>query len=129
MGLPATQLHDYFDGWLDDLQAKLPNPETTLAQITKTMWALRQELTGSLTEAIVDYGHRFELMRQQIACPSCQRLVPTRPLVTRTVETMVGSVRLEPTISSFVEGAIRWAVVGWKRPGKHTDKTYLEPTS
>jgi hypothetical protein len=73
----------------------LPNPETTLAQITETVWALRQDLTGSLTEAIVDYGHRFELMRQQIVCPSCQRFVTARPLVTRTVETMVGMVRLE----------------------------------
>lgn len=89
------QLHDYFDLWLDDLQVKLPNPETTLAQITETVWALRQELTGSLTEAIVDYGHRFELMRQQIVCPSCQRFVTARPLGTRTVETLLGIVRLE----------------------------------
>ena len=37
------QLHDYFDLWLDDLQAKLPNPETPLTQITETMWDLRQE--------------------------------------------------------------------------------------
>jgi len=26
------QLHDHFDQWLDDLQAQLPEPETTLAQ-------------------------------------------------------------------------------------------------
>ena len=45
------QLHDHFDQWLDDLQAQLPEPETTLAQITKTVWTLRQDLTGSLTEA------------------------------------------------------------------------------
>ena len=45
------QLHDYFDLWLDDLQAKLPNPETPLTQITETMWDLRQDLTGSLTAA------------------------------------------------------------------------------
>ena len=89
------QLHDYFDLWLDGLQAKLPGPETTLAQITETVWDLRQDLTGSLTEALVDYGHRFEFMRQQIVCKTCQCLVTARPLVPRTVETMVGSVRLE----------------------------------
>jgi hypothetical protein len=33
------QLHDYLDGWIDDLQAKLPNPETTLDQITETVRA------------------------------------------------------------------------------------------
>jgi hypothetical protein len=77
------------------LQAQLPELETTFDHITETVWALRQDLTGSLTEAVVEYGHRFELMRQQIVCQTCQRIVTTRPLVPRTVETMVGSVRLE----------------------------------
>jgi hypothetical protein len=89
------QLHDYFDLWLDDLQAKLPDPETPLTEIIETLWDLRQDLTGSLTEAIVDFGHRFEFMRQQVVCQTCQCLVTARPLVPRTVETMVGSVRLE----------------------------------
>jgi hypothetical protein len=89
------QLHDYFDLWLDDLQAKLPEPETTLAQLTETVWDLRQDLTGSLTEAIVEYGHRFEYTRKEIVCEICQCLVRARPAVPRTVETMVGRVRLE----------------------------------
>jgi len=89
------QLHDHFDQWLDDLQAQLPEPETTLAQITETMWALRQDLTGSLTEAVVEHAHRFESMRQQIVCETCQRVLTTRPVVPRTVETLVGSIRLE----------------------------------
>jgi hypothetical protein len=59
------------------------------------VWDLRQDLTGSLIEAIVDYGHRFEFIRKEIVCQTCQRLVTARPLVPRTVETMVGSVRLE----------------------------------
>ena len=89
------QLHDYFDQWLDALQAQLPEPETTLEQITETVWALRQELTGSLTEAIVDHAHRVEFMRQDMVCETCQCIVTTRPLVSRTVDTMVGRVRLE----------------------------------
>jgi hypothetical protein len=89
------QLHDYFDLWLDRLQAQLPEPETTLAQITETVWTLRQDLTGSLTEAVVEHGHRFESTRKQIVCTTCQRILTTRPLVPRTVDTMVGSVRLE----------------------------------
>src|ERR671917_187309 len=89
------QLHDHFDQWLDDLQAQLPEPETTLAQITETMWALRQDLTGSLTEAVAEHAPRFEYMRQQIVCETCQRILTTRPAVPRTVETMVGRVRLE----------------------------------
>ena len=89
------QLHDHFDQWLDDLQAQLPEPETTLAQITETVWALRQDLTGSLTEAVVEHAHRFEAMRKQIVCETCQRVLTTRPWVPRTVETLVGSIRLE----------------------------------
>jgi hypothetical protein len=89
------QLHDYFDLWLDRLQAQLPEPETTLAQITETVWPLRQDLTGSLTEAVVEHGHRFESTRKQIVWTTCQGMLTTRPLVPRTVDTMVGSVRLE----------------------------------
>jgi hypothetical protein len=89
------QLHDDFDQWLDQLQAELPDPETTLAQITETVWALRQDLTGSLTEAVVEHAHRFESMRKQIVCETCQRVLTTRPAVPRTVETLVGSIRLE----------------------------------
>ena len=91
----GQQLHDYFDLWLDDIQAQLPEPETTLAQITETVWAWRQDLTRSLTEAVVEQAHRFEYTRKQIVCSTCQRLLTTRPLVSRTVDTMVGSVRLE----------------------------------
>src|SRR5688500_4773359 len=89
------QLHDDFDLWLDDLQTQLPEPEPTLDQITETVWALRQKLTGTLTEAIVKHAHRFEYMRKDIVCQTCQRILAMRPLVPRTVETMVGQVRLE----------------------------------
>ena len=89
------QLHDYFDQWLDDLEAQLPEPETTLDQITETVWALRQDLTGTITEAVVEHAHRFESMRKEIVCETCQRILTTRPLVPRTVETMVGRIRLE----------------------------------
>jgi len=89
------QLHDAFDHWLDDFQAQLPEPETPLDQITETVWALRQDLTGGLTEAVVEHAHRFEYMRQEIVCGTCQRILTARPLASRTVETMVGKVRLE----------------------------------
>jgi len=48
------QLHDRFDQWLDRLEAPLPEPETTLAHVTETVWDLRQELTGGLTETLID---------------------------------------------------------------------------
>ena len=57
------QLHDRFDQWLDGLQEQLPEPEPTLAQVTETVWKLRQELTGGLTQTIVEHTHLGEHTR------------------------------------------------------------------
>jgi hypothetical protein len=89
------QLHDRFDQWLDQLEAQLPEPETTLAHVTETVWNLRQELTGGLTETLVDHAHQVELTRKEVVCATCDRLLAARPAVSRTVDTMVGTVQLE----------------------------------
>jgi hypothetical protein len=89
------QLHMRFDQWLDALEAQLHEPAPTLAQVTETVWNLRQALTGSLTETIVEHTHQGEHTRQQSRCPQCARLLPARPAVRRTVETLVGLVTLE----------------------------------
>jgi hypothetical protein len=88
-------LHDRFDQWLDQLEVQLPEPETTLAQVTETVWSLRQDLTGVLTETLVDHAHQVELTRKELVCTTCDRLLAARPAVSRTVDTMVGSVQLE----------------------------------
>ena len=46
-----ADLHERFDQWLDRLQAQLPDPQVLLAEVTKTVWTLRQDLTGSICEA------------------------------------------------------------------------------
>jgi Uncharacterised protein family (UPF0236) len=89
------QLHTRFDQWLDGLEAQLQEPTPTLAQVTETMWNRRQELTGALTETIVEHAHRGEAMRQQTRCPQCDRFLKARAPVSRTVETMVGAVQIE----------------------------------
>jgi len=89
------QLHTRFDQWLDELEAQLPEPALSLAQVTETVWNLRQVLTGGLTEAIVEHAHRGEHTRQQSRCPQCDRLLKARAPVQRTVETLVGLVQLE----------------------------------
>ena len=88
-------LHTRFDQWLDRLQEQLPNPHTRLAEVTEAVWQLRQELTGGLSETIVEHAHRGELTRQSARCPQCHRQLPARPVVARTVETMVGPVHVE----------------------------------
>jgi len=67
----------------------------TLAQVTETVWNLRQERTGSLTETIVEHTHRGECTRQHTRCPQGDRCLQARAPVSRTVETMVGAVQIE----------------------------------
>jgi hypothetical protein len=88
------QLHTRFDQWLDELEAQLLEPAPSLAQVTETVWNLRQALTGGLTEMRVEHTHRDEHTRQQHRCPQCARLLQAREPVRRTVETLVGLVQL-----------------------------------
>ena len=88
-------LHIRFDQWLDRLQEHLPNPQTSLAEVTAAVWQLRQELTGGLSETIVAQAQSGELTRQYARCPQCDRRLAARPVVSRTVQTMVGPVQVE----------------------------------
>jgi hypothetical protein len=63
--------------------------------VTATVWALRQQLTGGLTETIVTQAHEDERQRTQARCPQCTRVLKVQEHVSRTVETMVGSLTLE----------------------------------
>ena len=89
------ELHARFDQWLDRLEQQLPAPQTSLAEVTEAVWKLRQDLTGSLSETIVEQAHIGERTRQYACCPQCGRRLRARPLVPRTVETMVGPVHVE----------------------------------
>jgi hypothetical protein len=88
-------LHERFDRWLDQLEAALPEGEATLGQVSETIWAFRQQLTGGVAETIVHHMHHEEQRRQQMPCPTCARLLPARGPVPRCVETMVGAIELE----------------------------------
>jgi len=63
--------------------------------VTETVWHIRQALTGSLTETIIEYVHQGEYTRQQARCLQCDRYLQARGPVRRTVETLVGAVQLE----------------------------------
>jgi hypothetical protein len=93
--LLRQQLHARFDQWLDELEEQLPEPESTLAKVTEAVWNLRQDLTGGLSETIIEHAHHGEQTRKQAPCPRCHRWLRARTPVARTVETMVGSVQLE----------------------------------
>ena len=63
------QLHARFDQWLDALEERLQEPEPTLAEVTEIIWMLRQQLTGGLTETIIQHTHQGEQSRQHARCP------------------------------------------------------------
>ena len=48
------QLHERFDRWLDEVEAQLPASAPTLAQVSETIWTLRQQLTGGVAQTIVE---------------------------------------------------------------------------
>ena len=89
------RLHARFDRWLDQVEAALPEGTPTLGQVSETIWALRQQLTGGVAETIVHPMHPEEQHRPCMPCPTCARVLPTRSPVHRCVETMVGTVELE----------------------------------
>src|SRR5262245_38608626 len=89
------QLHACFDQWLDTLETQWHEPPSTLPEVTATVWALRQQLTGGITETIVTQAHTGECQRTRARCPKCPRVLKVQEHVWRTVETMVGPVELE----------------------------------
>ena len=89
------RLHERFDQWLDQLASALPEVAPTLNQVSATIWALRQQLTGGIAETIVHQTYREEQCREALHCPTCTRLLPARGPVPRCVETLVGPVALE----------------------------------
>jgi hypothetical protein len=88
-------LHDRFDQWLDRLESALSEGEPTLGQVSETIQALRQQLTGGLAETIVQHTHSKEQHRAYLTCPTCQHLLAARGPVHRRVETMIGGIELE----------------------------------
>jgi hypothetical protein len=89
------QLHERFDQWLDALEMQWHELPPTFAEVTTTVWDVRQHLTGGIAETIVAHAHRGAHDRQQDSCPQCHRVLKAREHVGRTVATMVGLVQLE----------------------------------
>jgi len=61
------QLHARLDDWLDALEEKVKEPKPTLEQLTRTVWEVRQELTGNLTQALLE--QRWGAEQEQTSAP------------------------------------------------------------
>ncbi len=89
------QLHDRFDRWLDDLETQLPEADPTVAQVSETIWALRQALTAGVAQTIVEHTHPEERDREYLKCATCDRLLKARPAVSRTARTLIGDLEVQ----------------------------------
>lgn len=88
------QLHNRLDHWLDTLEARVKEPQPTLEQLTQAVLALRQELTQAVTEGLVEQMHRAVVEQRTAVCPQCGQILSARGPAERTVETLVGAIRL-----------------------------------
>ena len=88
------QLHAYLDGWLERLETHMPDDTPSLEALTQAVLALRQELTGRITQALVEQQPARVLHQRTMPCPQCQCSLSARPTPPRTVHTMVGEVSL-----------------------------------
>ena len=76
------------------MEAQLPASAQTLAQVSETSWSLRQQLTGGVPQAIGEHTHQEEQDRTSLQCATCAHLLRARPVVSRTVETLIGEIEV-----------------------------------
>jgi hypothetical protein len=87
-------LHAGFEQWLDSVEEQMKNPKPTLEQLTRAVWEHRQELTGRLTEGLLEQRCGAEQAQRQAPCPRCDRSVEARAVPSRTGQTLVGEVEV-----------------------------------
>jgi hypothetical protein len=88
------QLHNHLDQWLERLEERVKAPQPTLEQLTQAVFALRQELTQAVAEGLVEQAHGVAIEQRTAACPQCGQTLSARGPQERTVETLVGAIRL-----------------------------------
>ena len=89
------QLHERFDQWLDEVEAELPDPAPTVAQVSETIWSLRQQLTAGVAQTMIAHTHQQEQRRKSLTCATCERLLKARPAVPRTAQTLIGAIEVQ----------------------------------
>jgi hypothetical protein len=63
--------------------------------VSETIWGLRQPLTASVAQTIIEHRYHAEQRRTSLHCATCERLLQAHSTVLRTVETLVGAIELE----------------------------------
>ncbi len=89
------ELYERFGLWLDATEEAVKEEPPSLDALTSAVFTSRHELTGMITEALVQQRHLQALDQKTLPCPQCGCLLRVRALVPRSVETLVGEVTLE----------------------------------
>lgn len=87
-------LQERFDRWRQRVEDHVKAPQPTLEELTQAVFALRQELTQAVTEGLGEPAHRGALEQRTALCPQCGQTWSARGPQERTVETLVGAIRL-----------------------------------
>jgi hypothetical protein len=66
----------------------------TLEELTQPLFVLRQELTQAVTQGLVGHVHRAVVEQRTTPCPRCGETLSAQGPQERTVETLVGAIRL-----------------------------------
>ena len=103
------EIHKSADQWLEKVRENMSKKKEelekksegekkkkyTLDEISQAVFEMRGELTGMITQSMMMEIHKKDLNQESMVCPHCKRILKSRELEKRTVETMVGAVNME----------------------------------
>lgn len=91
-GASRGTIHEYIDNWIDEVEGMTEG--AGLGGIVEEIFKKRQELMGKIVEQILEEQFSAELNRETIVCPKCGKVLKRRDVHGKTVETLVGKIRL-----------------------------------
>jgi hypothetical protein len=91
------KLRAQIDEMISQVEAIMSQKEKppTLGEIVREVAGIRQKITGSIVESLVEQNHQEKIIQKESICPECGRVVPSRSLVEKTVNTLMGEVHLQ----------------------------------
>ncbi len=87
-------LRDCFDRWMDQIVESMKD-RPTLEDLSRTMFLSRKELLGKVAGDLLQQKYRDAINQETMSCPGCGQTLNSRGLHERTVETMIGEVKLK----------------------------------
>lgn len=92
-----ARVHSQVDAFLDQWEAKMAEKAAppSLLELTTTVRQERSALTGAMVQAYLEKVYGNYLRQERACCPGCGVCLKARALRPRTVETLVGPIKLE----------------------------------